>query len=128
MLQFIFIFFILSITITIINIIIIVIIIIIINAYLLQKKLIWRLHLAEYSYFIITPDRQHSKTLILLANIDQNSMKQFSIAICRETGYKWQSKTLILAIFYPRLSIVKSVFDCHLSSVILVARDFWDMW
>ena len=26
--------------------------------------------------------------------------------------------------FYPRLSIVKSVFDCHLSSVILVAKDF----
>ena len=48
-------------------------IIIIINAYLLQKKLIWRLHLAEYLYFILTSDRRHSKTLILSANIDQNS-------------------------------------------------------
>ena len=58
----IFYFFILNIT-----IIIIIIIIIITNTYRLQKKLIWRLHLAEYSYFNLTPDRQHSKTLILSA-------------------------------------------------------------
>ena len=70
-----FLFFILKITIIIIIIviIIIIIIIIIINTYRLQKKLFWRLHLAEYSYFILTPDRRHSKTLILSASIDQNS-------------------------------------------------------
>ena len=48
----------------------------------------------------------------------------FSIAVCRQTGYKWQSKTLFLVIFDPRSSIVKDVFDCHLSSVILVTKDF----
>ena len=33
------------------------------------------------------------------------------------TGDNWQSKTLFLAILYPRSSIVKSVFDCRLSGV-----------
>ena len=33
------------------------------------------------------------------------------IAIRRRIGDKWQSKILFLAIFDPRLSIVKSVFD-----------------
>ena len=40
----------------------------------------------------------------------------FSIAISRPTGVNWQSKTLV-AISDPRLSIVKSVFDCRLSNV-----------
>ena len=35
-------------------------------------------------------------------------------------GDKWQSKTLFLAIFDPRSSIVKSIFDCHLPSVYTV--------
>ena len=35
----------------------------------------------------------------------------------RPTGDKWQSKTLFLAIFDPRSSIIKSVFDCSLSGV-----------
>ena len=61
-----------------------------------------------------------SKTLILLTNVDQKSIKtDFLIAICRPTGDKWQSKTLFLAIFDPRSSIVKSVFDCRLSDVSL---------
>ena len=34
------------------------------------------------------------------------------------TGDKWQSKTLFLAIFYPRPLIVKSIFDCRLPSVL----------
>ena len=42
------------------------------------------------------------------------------IAICRMTGDKWQSKTLILANFDPRSWIVKSVFDCRLSGVIKI--------
>ena len=37
------------------------------------KKLIWRLHLSEYLYFTLIQDRRHSKTLILSANIYQNS-------------------------------------------------------
>ena len=37
---------------------------------------------------------------------------------------KWQSKTLFLAIFDPRSSIVKVVFDCHLSGVTQVTKDF----
>ena len=63
-----------------------------------------------------TPDRRHSKTLI----IDQRSLEtEFSIAICRPTGDTWQSKTLfIYSYFDPRSSIVKSVFDCRLSFVI----------
>ena len=35
------------------------------------------------------------------------------IAICLQTGDKWQSKTLFLAIFDLRSPIVKSIFDCH---------------
>ena len=53
-----------------------------------------------------TPDRRQSKTLV-----------EFSIVICRQVGDIWQAKTLYLAIFDPRSSIVKSVFDCHLSGV-----------
>ena len=34
-----------------------------------------------------------------------------------ETDNKWQWKTLVLANFDPRSSIVKSVFDCCLSGV-----------
>ena len=49
---------------------------------------------------------------------------EFSIAIFRPTGDKWQSKTLFLTIFDLRSSIVKSVFDCHLSGAILVTNDF----
>ena len=37
----------------------------------------------------------------------------FSIAICRPTGDKWQSKTLFLSIFDPRSSIIVYVFDCN---------------
>ena len=49
---------------------------------------------------------------------------EFLIAICHPTGDKWQSKTLFLAIFDPRSSIVKVVFDCHLSGVTQVTKDF----
>ena len=42
---------------------------------------------------------------------------EFLIAICCQTGNKCQSKTLFLMIFDPRLSVVKSVFDCCLSGV-----------
>ena len=67
----------------------------------------------------ITPGRRQSKTSMLSTNfVDQNSLEiEFSIAICRPIGDKWQSKTLFLSIFDPRSSIVKSVFDCHLPGV-----------
>ena len=69
---------------------------------------------------IPTPDRQQSKTLILLTNVDQTLLEtEFSIAISRPTGDKWQWKSLF-SIYDPCLSIVKSVFNCHLSGVIPV--------
>ena len=56
----------------------------------------------------ITPYWRHSKTLIVSSNVDQKSIEtEFSIAICRP----------FLAIFDPRSSIVKCVFDCRLSIV-----------
>ena len=45
---------------------------------------------------------------------------EFLIAICRQAGEKWQSKTRFLAIFDTRSSIVISVFDCRLSGVPLL--------
>ena len=68
---------------------------------------------------VFTPDRRQSKTFILSTNVDQNSLKQFSIDIFRPTDDKWQSKTLFPAIFNPRPSI-KSGFDFRLSGVVLV--------
>ena len=56
----------------------------------------------------ITPGRRQSKTLLLSTNVDQKSLEtEFSIAICRPTGAKLQSKTLLLAIFDLRF------FDCQ---------------
>ena len=45
----------------------------------------------------------------------------FLIAICRQSGDKWQSKTLFLTIFYLRFSI--NVFACRLPSVKLTEND-----
>ena len=64
-----------------------------------------------------TPGRRQSKMPILSRNVDQKSIETvFSIAICRPTGDKWQSKTLFLSIFDPCSSLV--VFDCRLSGVV----------
>ena len=65
----------------------------------------------EYTYII---GKRRSKYL----------KPEFSIAIRDPNGDKWQSKTLFLSIFEPCLSIVKSVFGCHLSGVPLVRNDF----
>ena len=56
----------------------------------------------------ITPDRRQSKTF---STIDERGSKNaietvFSIAICRLSGDKWQSKTLFLTSFDLRSSIV----------------------
>ena len=65
-----------------------------------------------------TSARRQSKTLIRSTNIDQKSLEtELSIAIYRPTSDKWQSKTLLMAIFDSRSSIVKSVFDYRLSGV-----------
>ena len=56
--------------------------------------------------------------LILSTNVDQKSLEtEFLIVICCPTGDKWQSKTLFLVNYDLLLSIVKSIFDCHLSGV-----------
>ena len=66
----------------------------------------------------ITLGRLQSKTPILSWNVDQKCLEtEFSIAICRHTGDKWQSKILFLSIFDPRSLIVDSVFNCHLPGV-----------
>ena len=65
-----------------------------------------------------TPGMWQSKMPILSRNVDQKSLEtEFSIAICRHTGDKWQPKTLFLSIFDPRLLIVDSIFDCRLPGV-----------
>ena len=65
-----------------------------------------------------TPGRGQSKTPILSSNVDKKSIEtEFLIAICRQSGDKWQSKTLFLSNFDPRLLIVDSVFDCRLPGV-----------
>ena len=68
-----------------------------------------------------TPGRRQSKTPILSRNVDQKSLEiEFSIAICRHTGDKWQSKTMFLSIFDTGSSIVDSVFDCRLLGVLII--------
>ena len=58
---------------------------------------------------MITPGRRQSKTSILSTNVDQKSLEtEFSIAICRPSGDKWQSKTQFLAIFDARSSILRA--------------------
>ena len=49
-------------------------------------------------------------------------VRELLIAICHQTGDKWQSKTLFLVIFDPRLSIVMRVFNCRLPGVRLQKR------
>ena len=57
---------------------------------------------------------------ILSKNVDQKSIEAVhSIAVCRHTGDKWQSKAQLLLIFDLRLSIVDIVFDCLLPGVVL---------
>ena len=57
--------------------------------------------------------------LILSMNVDKKLLEtEFSIAICRPTGNKWQLKTQLLVIFDPSLSIVKSILDSCRAGVI----------
>ena len=55
----------------------------------------------------ITPERRQSITLLTLTNTDQKSLEtMILIAICRQSGEKWQSKTMLLPTFGLRSSIV----------------------
>ena len=57
--------------------------------------------------------------LLLSTNADLSSLEiEFLIAVCRQTGHKWQLKTLFLASCDPRSLIVRNVFDCPLSCMI----------
>ena len=72
-----------------------------------------------FDFDITTPNRRQLEMLILSTNIDEKSLDtECSIVICCHNGNKWQSKTRFLLIFDPLSSIVKSVFDCCLSSMI----------
>ena len=72
---------------------------------------------------VFTLDRLQSKTLILWKNVDQKRLEsEFSIAICRPIGGKWQSKSLFLSNFVSALVDYFSVFDCRLSGVVLADR------
>ena len=56
--------------------------------------------------------------LILSTKVDKKSLEtEFSVAICRPAGDKWQWKTLFLAIFDPHQLIVKSILICRLPRV-----------
>ena len=63
-------------------------------------------------------DRLQSKMLIISTNADQKLLEtEYLIVNCPLTGDKWQSKTLLLAIFDSHSLIVKSISDCCLSGV-----------
>ena len=56
--------------------------------------------------------------LILSMNVDKKNVRiRFLIVICHLTGDKKHIKTLFLGIFDLHSTIVKSLFDCHLSGV-----------
>ena len=59
------------------------------------------------------------KTLILSRTVDQKSLRQcFRLQVVAPLTTNG-SHTLFLSIFYPRSSIIKSVFDCRLPGVCL---------
>ena len=65
--------------------------------------------------------------LILSTNVDQKSLEiEFSIAICRPNGDKWQFENTVSSGFDPRLSLVKSVYNCRLASVIHLQLSYVD--
>ena len=56
--------------------------------------------------YIYTGDRPQSKTLLTIDGRDRKSLEAaYLFAMCRQSGDKWQSKTLFLTIFDLRLSI-----------------------
>ena len=66
---------------------------------------------------VITRCRLQSKKSILSTNVDKKLLEtDFLIAICRPFG----NKKTVPSDFDPRLSIVKSIFDCRLSGVVML--------
>ena len=62
---------------------------------------------------------------ILSRNVDKKSIETvFSIAICRHTGDKWESKTLFLSVFDPRSSIIDNVFNHRLRDVQIFDKEY----
>ena len=60
---------------------------------------------------------------ILSRNVDKKSMETvFSIAICRPTGDKWQSKNTVSIDFDLHLTIF-DVFDCCLPGLIILVAN-----
>ena len=55
--------------------------------------------------YTITRGRRQSKTLTIDERIPKSLETAFSIVICRQSGDKWQSKTLFLTNFDLRSSI-----------------------
>ena len=50
---------------------------------------------------VLPRDMRQSKTLLTMTNMDQKSLETvFLIAICRQSGNKWQSKTMFLLLIY----------------------------
>ena len=68
---------------------------------------------------IIILGRRQAEMSILSMNVDKKIVRS-RVFDFHPTGDKWQSKTLFLAIFDLRSSIVLSVFDCGLHGVIIV--------
>ena len=70
---------------------------------------------------MVTRCRRQSRMVILSTKVDKKSLKtEFFIAIYRQIGNKWQSKTLFLANIDQRSLVVQSVFDCRLPGVMVV--------
>ena len=84
----------------------------------------------QSNIYIITPGRRQSNTLLpIYKRVLKLLEVVFSIAICRQSSDKWQSKTLFLTIL---IIARNSIFDCHLSPVgwqmafdNSVCNDFW---
>ena len=61
-----------------------------------------------------------SSTLLLSHCAPQKSLEtEFSVAICCQSGDKWELKTLFLAIFDLHMSIVKSIFILSVVPIIV---------
>ena len=67
----------------------------------------------------VTKDRRQSKRLILSTNVDQTYEKQFFDCHLSPNWRQMAIKNTVSSDFDSFLSIVKSVFDCRLSGVMM---------
>ena len=80
------------------------------------------IHFPIYIHFysnqnLTIPDRRQSKTLILSTNVDKNRERVFDCHLSHDWRHMAIENT-VYSDFYPRSSIVMSVFDCRLSGVL----------